>query len=175
MVLRPTKGWVLQRLLPLLLFLYLAFVSTGFIHEGGHAVVADLVGIEVTGFSPTECLRLHCRVFAVEPLEGWRGRAVLLGGGLSASLWWFAVYPVTTRLHRKEGWWLGAATAAFLTGELMTALLEGGWNWLYSNYEWVSRLILFLAMGAGFAAQLKVTGQSFRIRQIWAWFNGRQG
>ena len=163
------KAYVRLLMLPLL---YLPFVLSGFIHEGGHAAVAEWLDIQVTGFSPTECLLLRCKVFLRESLEGWRGLAVLLGGGLSASLWWLSIYVVTMRWHRRGGWWVGGVTAAFLTGELTTASLEGGWNWLYSNHKLAALSIILLGMVAGFVVQVRVTAQSFGIRQIRVWLKG---
>lgn len=152
-----------------LLISYPLFVLSGFIHEMGHAAVADWFGIQVTGFFPTECLRLQCNMLALEPLEGRRGEAVLFAGGIAASLWWLAVYLVTMRWHRTRRWWIGGVSAAFLAGELTTAMLEGGWTWLYSNYKLLTLSIIVLAMAGGFVAQLSVTAKSFHLRQFWTW------
>ena len=158
-------------LLPLL---YLTFVLSGFIHERGHATEADWAGIDVKGLSPSECIRLQCRVNPLEPLEGWRGLAVLLGGGLFAALWWLATYLVTMRWHRTGGWWVGGVIAAFFTGELTAATLEGGMNWLDSDYVPVALLVIVFGMAAGFRAHMKIMPQSFRIRQISDWLKGSQ-
>ena len=142
---------------------YLIFVSSGFVHEGGHSVVGNWVGIEIAGFSPAKCLRLDCKVYPLESLEGWQGNTVLFAGGITASLWWLAIYLVTTPWHRKGGWLIGGITAALIAGELTTGIFEGGWNWFYSNYQVLTLIMIVITMVAGFFVQLRFASQTFRV------------
>lgn len=157
------------KILAVVVGLYLAFISSGFSHEGGHSIVGDWVGVEISAFSPSDCLRLRCQVSAEQPLTGIEGSAVLFAGGVISSVWWLAVYLVTKRWHRTGGWMVGGVAIAFFTGELVIASFEGGWNWFYTTYEFAVLLLTMIAMGTAFTAQLYFAGHGARLDGIRHW------
>lgn len=150
-----------------LVILYLCFVTTGFVHEGGHSFVGKKAGVELSGFSPSTCLLLQCRVYPLAPLEGWEGSVTLWSGGLVATLWWLGIYCATSRRHIGRQWWMGVILAGFASGEMTTAVLEGGWNGLYTKYSGIAFMVILLAMSTGLAYQLTITRQWWRLKQLW--------